>query len=55
MSEGWSGVSASARSVGTSSSVAVPAEGNPVSYDPIDETWEDAKLRLLASKVWRCA
>ncbi len=56
MSAGWSGVSASARSVaGTSSSVKAPAEGDPVGYDPVDETWEEAKPRLLASKVWRCA
>ncbi len=53
MSESWSGVSASARSVGGGRSLAQPAEGDPVSYDPVDETFEEAKPRLLASKVWR--
>ena len=32
-----------------------PAEGDPASYDPIDESWEEAKPRLLASKTWRYA
>lgn len=31
------------------------AEGDPGYYDPANETWAEAKPRLLASKIWRCA
>ena len=30
-------------------------EGDPTAYDPVDDSWEDAKTRLIASKQWRCA
>ena len=26
-----------------------------MAYDPVDESWQEAKPRLLSTKVWRCA